>query len=351
MAKPPGRSRWHRRSKVRRWRSSPPTGSSRIELEEPRAERCARRGRPHRGACPLHDGEITRRGSWTSVRREHPRRPAGRRRLGRGLRRAAAAGRHGQPRPAADGRGRGRLRARFAGRASRSAAICHGPWTLLEADVVRGRALHRGRASAPTYATQGRGRRRGARGRRQFTTSRSPGRPAGVLRGIVEQFEPAPRRRLGPSALLRGAADGLSAVAVAQQVAPRPQTPSSVTMTSAGGRNLVAVGLEQPARIDQQVPERAAALLPADRLLEPRARSSAAGSRADAAAAVGEVDLVGSPPSPAPGRARASLTRASWRHAVWRARVHARDEPVRDATASQRTRGLRPAAQTNVSST
>ena len=33
------------------------------------------------------------------------------------------------------------------------AAICHAPWTLIEADVVRGRTSPRGRACRPTCAT------------------------------------------------------------------------------------------------------------------------------------------------------------------------------------------------------
>ena len=55
---------------------------------------------------------------------------------------ARAAGRRRQPGPPAHRRGRGRAScARSSRPASRSAAICHGPWTLVEADVVRGRTL------------------------------------------------------------------------------------------------------------------------------------------------------------------------------------------------------------------
>ena len=36
------------------------------------------------------------------------------------------------------------------------AAICHAPWTLIEADVVRGRPSPRGRACRPTCATPAR---------------------------------------------------------------------------------------------------------------------------------------------------------------------------------------------------
>src|SRR2546426_9660669 len=59
--------------------------------------------------------------------------------------------------------------------------ICHGPWTLVEADVVRGRSSPRGRASRPTSgipAARGSetGGGRGSRARQQPLA----GRPAGV---------------------------------------------------------------------------------------------------------------------------------------------------------------------------
>ena len=63
------------------------------------------------------------------------------------------------------------------------AAICHGPWTLIEADRVRGRRL----TSLPEPAhrpaqRRRRGRRRAGRHRRQHHHQPVPGRPAGVLR-------------------------------------------------------------------------------------------------------------------------------------------------------------------------
>jgi len=71
------------------------------------------------------------------------------------------------------------------------AAICHGPWTLAEADVVRGRRL----TSWPSIRTDL--RNAGAEvvdeelvvdG--QFTTSRSPDDLPAFCAGIVEQFSP-----------------------------------------------------------------------------------------------------------------------------------------------------------------
>ena len=82
------------------------------------------------------------------------------------------------------------------------AAICHGPWTLLEADVVRGRRL----TSWPSLWTDL--RRAGAEvvdqevvvdG--QFITSRSPADLPAFCSAIVEQFSAArvsDSRRRGP---------------------------------------------------------------------------------------------------------------------------------------------------------
>lgn len=75
------------------------------------------------------------------------------------------------------------------------AAICHGPWTLLEADVVRGRRL----TSWPSLWTDL--RRAGAEvvdeevvvdG--QLTTSRSPADLPAFCAAIVEQFIQSPTR-------------------------------------------------------------------------------------------------------------------------------------------------------------
>jgi protease I len=76
------------------------------------------------------------------------------------------------------------------------AAICHGPWTLVEADVVRGRRF----TSWPSVRTDL--RNAGAEvvdeevvidG--QFTTSRSPADLPAFCRAIVEQFAGAPVAR------------------------------------------------------------------------------------------------------------------------------------------------------------
>jgi protease I len=72
------------------------------------------------------------------------------------------------------------------------AAICHGPWTLVEADVVRGRRM----TSWPSIRTDL--RNAGAEvvdeevvidG--QFTTSRSPADLPAFCQAIVEQFSRA----------------------------------------------------------------------------------------------------------------------------------------------------------------
>nr|WP_283234692.1 type 1 glutamine amidotransferase domain-containing protein [Candidatus Protofrankia californiensis] len=77
----------------------------------------------------------------------------------------------------------------FAATGKPIAAICHGPWTLVEADVVRGRRI----TSWPSIRTDL--RNAGAEVvdeevvvDRQFTTSRSPADLAAFCRTIVEQF-------------------------------------------------------------------------------------------------------------------------------------------------------------------
>ena len=58
------------------------------------------------------------------------------------VRRAGAARRRGEPRRPADGRGRGGASCRtFVDAGKPVAAICHAPWTLVEADVVRGKRV------------------------------------------------------------------------------------------------------------------------------------------------------------------------------------------------------------------
>lgn len=75
------------------------------------------------------------------------------------------------------------------------AAICHGPWTLIEADAVRGRRL----TSWPSIRTDL--RNAGAEvvdeevvidG--QFTTSRSPADLPAFCRAILEQFAKSEHR-------------------------------------------------------------------------------------------------------------------------------------------------------------
>ena len=70
------------------------------------------------------------------------RRPSDQRCVGRGLRRAAAAGRDGEPGQAAHGSRRRRTSSRdLVQSGKRVASICHGPWGFVEADVARGRRL------------------------------------------------------------------------------------------------------------------------------------------------------------------------------------------------------------------
>jgi protease I len=80
----------------------------------------------------------------------------------------------------------------FAGSGKPIAAICHGPWTLLEADVVRGRRI----TSWPSIRTDL--RNAGAEVVDEevvvdgtFTTSRSPDDLPAFCAAIVEQFAKA----------------------------------------------------------------------------------------------------------------------------------------------------------------
>jgi protease I len=72
------------------------------------------------------------------------------------------------------------------------AAICHGPWTLVEADVVRGRRM----TSWPSIRTDLRNAGADVVDEEvvvdgQFTTSRSPADLAAFCPAIVEQFSHA----------------------------------------------------------------------------------------------------------------------------------------------------------------
>jgi protease I len=78
----------------------------------------------------------------------------------------------------------------FVGTGKPVAAICHGPWSLVEADVVRGKRL----TSWPSIRTDL--RNAGAevvdeevRIDGQFTTSRSPADLPAPCAAIVEQFD------------------------------------------------------------------------------------------------------------------------------------------------------------------
>ena len=69
------------------------------------------------------------------------------------LRRPRAARRHGEPGQAADRRGRDAFVTAFVDAGKPIAAICHGPWTLVEADAVHGRTLTSWPRCRPTSAT------------------------------------------------------------------------------------------------------------------------------------------------------------------------------------------------------
>jgi protease I len=77
----------------------------------------------------------------------------------------------------------------FVGAGKPVAAICHGPWTLVEADVVRGRRM----TSWPSIRTDLRNAGADVVDEEvvvdgQFTTSRSPADLAAFCPAIVEQF-------------------------------------------------------------------------------------------------------------------------------------------------------------------
>jgi hypothetical protein len=88
----------------------------------------------------------------TSTGRPLPGRPGHRAGPGGRLRRRGAAGRRGQPRPAPPGRRRRRLPHAMFEAGKPVAAICHGPWTLIEGDLVAGAPSPRGPACRPTCA-------------------------------------------------------------------------------------------------------------------------------------------------------------------------------------------------------
>ena len=75
--------------------------------------------------------------------------------------------------------------------------ICHGPWTLVEADVLRAARSPRGRRCRPTSATPaatGSTRRSSST---RASTSSQPGRPAGLLRQDRRGVRRGQARRAG----------------------------------------------------------------------------------------------------------------------------------------------------------
>ena len=104
--------------------------------------------------------------------------------LGRRLRRAADARRHGERRQAAGGPGRPAASCGTIFEAGKPVgAICHAPWTLIDAEVARGRTL----TSYPSIWTDLRNAGATVVDEEVVTdhglvSSRQPGRPAGVLR-------------------------------------------------------------------------------------------------------------------------------------------------------------------------
>jgi protease I len=86
----------------------------------------------------------------------------------------------------------------FAGTGKPVAVICHGPWTLAEADVVRGRRL----TSWPSIRTDLRNAGAEVVDQEvvvdgQFTSSRSPADLPAFCKAVVEQFAAARQRVAG----------------------------------------------------------------------------------------------------------------------------------------------------------
>ena len=79
--------------------------------------------------------------------------------------------------------------------------ICHGPWTLVEADVLKGRTITSWPSLEDRHRERGRhlGRRGGPRRRRPDELAQ-PGRPAGVLREDRRGVRRGQARRAGRSA-------------------------------------------------------------------------------------------------------------------------------------------------------
>ena len=121
----------------------------RVELEEPRA--ALEEAGASVEVVSLEPGEIHGFDHFDAA--SSAGRQDGRPRQRRRLRRADAPRRRRQPRPAPQAtRRRSRSCAAFFEQGKPVAAICHGPWTLIEAGVVRGRTV----TSWPTLRTDSR---------------------------------------------------------------------------------------------------------------------------------------------------------------------------------------------------
>jgi protease I len=167
-------------------------GVERVELEQPR--QALEDAGARTDVVSITSGEIQAREPRPRGRRHLRRRPAGRRGVGRRLRRAAAAGRDGEPGQAADGTRRGAVRPDFVQSGKPVASICHGPWNFVEADVARGRRL----TSWPSVRTDL--RNAGAEVVDEqvvtdgnITTSRSPDDLPAFCERIVQEFAGAPQ--------------------------------------------------------------------------------------------------------------------------------------------------------------
>ena len=129
----------HASSKARRSRSSRPTGVEQVELERPRE--AVEEAGAETELLSLETGEIQAmnhdidKGDTFAVDRGRLDASAGR------LRRAGASRRRAQPRQAAAGRDAIAFLQDFFAAGKPVGVICHGPWTLVEADLVRGRTL------------------------------------------------------------------------------------------------------------------------------------------------------------------------------------------------------------------
>jgi protease I len=162
-------------------------GVERVELEQPRGALYG--AGASSDLLSIHSGEIQAPAVRPGLGRNVLGGPPGRRRIGRALRRAPATGRHRQPGRAEDRSRRGAFVRAFVATGKPVAAICHGPWTLIEVDVVRGHRF----TSWPSLWTDLRNAGAEAVDEQvvidgQFTTSRSPADLPAFCPSIVGQF-------------------------------------------------------------------------------------------------------------------------------------------------------------------